>query len=153
MKINIYIIDKKAKKDLYEPLLAHYQKSCKQFAQVEIHEVFGKDIAKAHDVSASAAQKQYSAALERYLADGYSVVLDPASKEVDSYEFSELLKDRGVVNFFIGGAYGFERGFVAQSNNAISFGKITLSHKLVKVVLMEQIFRGLTILHNHPYHK
>jgi 23S rRNA (pseudouridine1915-N3)-methyltransferase len=64
-----------------------------------------------------------------------------------------LLKDRGVVNFFIGGAYGFERGFVAQSNNAISFGKITLSHKLVKVVLMEQIFRGLTILHNHPYHK
>ena len=153
MKINIYIIDKKAKKDLYEPLLAHYQKSCKQFAQVEIHEVFGKDIAKAHDISASAAQKQYSVALERYLADGYSVVLDPASREVDSYEFSELLKDRGVVNFFIGGAYGFERGFVAQSNNAISFGKITLSHKLVKVVLMEQIFRGLTILHNHPYHK
>ena len=153
MKINIYIIDKKAKKDLYEPLLAHYKKSCKQFAQVEIHEVFGKDIAKAHDISASAAQKQYSVALERYLADGYSVVLDPASREVDSYEFSELLKDRGVVNFFIGGAYGFERGFVAQSNNAISFGKITLSHKLVKVVLMEQIFRGLTILHNHPYHK
>ncbi|NOZ89758.1 MAG: 23S rRNA (pseudouridine(1915)-N(3))-methyltransferase RlmH, partial [Epsilonproteobacteria bacterium] len=35
----------------------------------------------------------------------------------------------------------------------ISFGKITMSHKLTKVVLMEQIFRGLTILNNHPYHK
>ena len=153
MKINIYIIDKKGKKDLYAPLIEHYQKSCKAFAKVEIHEVFNKEIIKAHDISGTAAQKQYSAALEKYLPQGYSVVLDPAAKEVDSHEFSNLFKDRGVVNFFIGGAYGFERGFVAQSNTAISFGKITLSHKLVKVVLMEQVFRGLTILHNHPYHK
>ena len=153
MKINIYIIDKKSKKDLYTPLIEHYQKSCKQFAQVEIHEIFGKEIAKAHDISAVAAQKQYTLALERYKNDAYTVVLDPASREVNSHQFSELLKDRGVVNFFIGGAYGFERGFVDKSNSAISFGKITLSHKLVKVVLMEQIFRGLTILHNHPYHK
>jgi len=153
MKINIYIIDKKSKQDLYAPLLAHYQKSCRQFARVEIHEIFNKEIAKAHDISAEAAQKQYSMALKRYTQEGHSVVLDPASREVDSYQFADLLKDRGVVNFFIGGAYGFERGFVDQSNSAISFGKITLSHKLVKVVLMEQIFRGLTILHHHPYHK
>ena len=153
MKVNIYIIDKKGKKDIYAPLLEHYRKSIGQFAQVEIHEIFGKEIAKAHDISALAARKQYTMALERYLSKGYSIVLDPASKEVDSYEFSELLKDRGVVNFFIGGAYGFERDFITKSNRAISFGKITLSHKLTKVVLMEQIFRGLTILHNHPYHK
>jgi len=153
MKINIYIIDKKGKKDLYAPLLEHYKKSSRQFAQVEIHEIFSKEIAKAHDISASAARKQYTAALERHMADSYSVVLDPASKEVDSHEFSELLKDRGVVNFFIGGAYGFERDFITKSNKAISFGKITLSHKLTKVVLTEQIFRGLTILHHHPYHK
>jgi len=153
MKINIYIIDKKGKNDLYAPLIAHYQKSCRQFAQVEVHEIFSKEIAKAHDISASAAQKQYTAALSRYFSDGYSVVLDPASREVDSHQFSELLKDRGVVNFFIGGAYGFERDFITKSNTAISFGKITLSHKLVKVVLMEQVFRGLSILHHHPYHK
>jgi len=153
MKINIYIIDKKGKKDLYAPLIEHYQKSCKAFAKVEIHEIFTKDIIKAHDISAKAAQKQYSLALEKYLSGGYSVTLDPSSVEVDSYDFSNLLKDRGVVNFFIGGAYGFESDFITQSNKAISFGKITLSHKLMKVVLMEQIFRGLTILHNHPYHK
>jgi len=153
MKINVYIIDKKGKKDLYTPLIEHYQKSCRQFAKVEIHEIFNKEIAKAHEYSVSAAQKQYSIALGRYREGGYSVVLDPVSKEVDSYEFSELLKDRGVVNFFIGGAYGFGREFTAQSDKAISFGKITLSHKLVKVVLMEQLFRGLSILHNHPYHK
>ncbi len=153
MKINIYIIDKKGKKDIYSPLIEHYQKSCKKFADVQIHEIFTKEIAKAHDISAVSSQKQYSAAFLHYLSNGYSIVLDPSSKEVDSYQFAELLKDRGMVNFFIGGAYGFERDFITKSNTAISFGKITLSHKLVKVVLMEQIFRGLTILHNHPYHK
>jgi 23S rRNA (pseudouridine1915-N3)-methyltransferase len=72
---------------------------------------------------------------------------------VDSYEFAKELKDSMTVNFFIGGAYGFEREFLSKCNKAISFGKITLSHKLVKVVLLEQIFRGLTINNNHPYHK
>ena len=153
MKINIYIIDKKGKNDLYAPLIEHYTKSCRAFAKVEIHEIFTKDIAKSQDISAVAAQKQYSLSLDKYLKNGFSITLDPSSKEVDSHEFSNLLKDRGVVNFFIGGAFGFERGFVDKSNNAISFGKITLSHKLIKVVLMEQIFRGLSILHNHPYHK
>jgi len=153
MQINIYTIDKKSKNDLYQPLIDHYIKSAKKFSDIKVHEIFDKEIAKAQEISASAAQKQYGIALERYLGKGYAIVLDPASQEVDSYEFSELLKDRGVINFFIGGAYGLERDFITKSNKAISFGKITLSHTLVKVVLMEQIFRGLTILHNHPYHK
>jgi 23S rRNA (pseudouridine1915-N3)-methyltransferase len=84
---------------------------------------------------------------------GLNIALHPSAKEVDSYEFANLLKDRQEINLFIGGAYGFERGFIDKCNNTISFGKITLSHKLVKVVLMEQIFRGLSINHNHPYHK
>jgi 23S rRNA (pseudouridine1915-N3)-methyltransferase len=82
-----------------------------------------------------------------------NIALDPSSKEVDSHEFANLLKDSAQINLFIGGAYGFERDFLTKCNKAISFGKITLSHKLVKVVLMEQIFRGLTINNNHPYHK
>ena len=84
---------------------------------------------------------------------GVNIALDPASREVDSHEFANLLKDSATINFFIGGAYGFERDFLAKCNTAVSFGKITLSHKLVKVVLLEQIFRGLTINNNHPYHK
>lgn len=153
MKINIYIIDKKGKNDLYLPIIEYYKKSCKAFAKVEIFEIFTKEIAKAQNISSSLAQKQYSLAFDKYLSRGYSVVLDPSSKELDSHQFSNLFKDRGVVNLFIGGAYGFERGFVSKSNIAISFGKITLSHKLIKVVVMEQIFRALSIINNHPYHK
>jgi len=153
MKINVIIIDKKGKDNLYSGLIEHYKKISKPFAKVEVIEVFDKEITKAHDISPEAAQKSYSKALEKYMESSINIALDPSSKEVDSHEFANLLKDNTQINFFIGGAYGFERDFLTKCNKAISFGKITLSHKLVKVVLMEQIFRGLTINNNHPYHK
>lgn len=153
MKINIYIVDKKSKDKLYAPLIEHYTKIARPFAKVEVFEIFTKEITKAHDISTEASQKSYTLAFEKYLTGGYNIALDPESKEVDSFKFSNLLKDKGVINFFIGGAFGLERNFLTQCNNDISLGKITLSHKLAKVVLMEQIFRGLTILNNHPYHK
>ncbi|SFV53521.1 LSU m3Psi1915 methyltransferase RlmH [hydrothermal vent metagenome] len=153
MKINVIIVDKRGKDNLYAGLIEHYQKISKSFAKVEVIEVFTKEIAKAHDISSEAAQKSYTKALEKYMKNGINIALHPAAKEVDSYEFAKLFKDSVQVNLFIGGAYGFERDFLSKCNNAISFGKITLSHKLVKVVLLEQIFRGLTINNNHPYHK
>ena len=153
MKINVIIVDKKGKDNLYAGLIEHYKKIAKPFAKVEVIEVFDKEITKAHDISPEAAQKSYTKALEKYMQNGINIALHPSSKEVDSHEFAKLLKDSVTVNLFIGGAYGFEKDFIVKCNNAISFGKITLSHKLVKVVLLEQIFRGLTINNNHPYHK
>ena len=153
MKINVIIVDKKGKDNLYSALIKHYKKISKPFAQVEVIEVFDKEISKAHDISAEASQKSYSKALEKFMHTGINIALNPSSKEVDSYDFAKLLKDSVQVNLFIGGAYGFDGDFLSKCNNAISFGKITLSHKLTKVVLLEQIFRGLTINNNHPYHK
>ncbi len=153
MKINVIIIDKKGKDALYAGLIEHYQKIAKPFAKVEVIEVFDKEIARAQDISAEAAQKAYSKALQKYLDNGICIALDPSSKELDSFEFANLFKDTLEVNLFIGGAYGLERDFVDKCNIAVSFGKMTLSHKLVKVVLMEQIFRALSINNNHPYHK
>ena len=153
MKINVIIIDKKGKDVLYTGLIEHYKKIAKPFAKVEVIEVFDKEITRAHDISPEAAKKAYTKALEKYMVTGVNIALNPNSKEVDSHDFAKLLKDSVQVNLFIGGAYGFEADFIRKCNKAISFGKITLSHKLVKVVLLEQIFRGLTINHNHPYHK
>ncbi len=153
MKINLIIIDKKGKDQLYAPLVEHYRKIAKPFAKVEVIELFDKEIAKAQDISPQAAQDAYTKAMEKHLSSGYNIALDPSSKEVDSFEFAKLLKDNMTVNLYIGGAYGFSKEFLTKCNKAISFGKITLSHKLVKVVALEQIFRGLTINHNHPYHK
>jgi 23S rRNA (pseudouridine1915-N3)-methyltransferase len=153
VKINVIIVDKKGKDNLYSGLIEHYKKIAKPFANVEVIEVFDKEIAKAHDISPEAAQKSYTKALDKYMKNGLNIALHPDAKEVDSHDFANLLKDSVQVNLFIGGAYGFERGFLDKCNNAISFAKITLSHKLVKVVLLEQVFRGLTINNNQPYHK
>jgi len=153
MKINVIIIDKKSKDNLYSGLIEHYKKISKPFAKVEVIEIFDKEIAKAQDSSPKASKQAYTKALEKYMKNGINIALNPSSKEVDSHDFAKLLKDSTQVNLFIGGAYGFESSFLDKCNNAISFGKITLSHKLVKVVLLEQIFRGLTINNNHPYHK
>ena len=153
MKINVIIIDKKGKDSLYSGLIEHYKKIAKPFAKVEVIEIFNKEISKAQEISTELAQKSYTKALEKYMQGATNIALDPSSKEVDSHDFAKLLKDSVQINLFIGGAYGFERTFLSKCNNAISFGKITLSHKLVKVVLLEQIFRGLTINNNHPYHK
>lgn len=57
------------------------------------------------------------------------------------------------VKFFVGGAYGFEDSFLKKSDAIISLGNITMSHKIAKAVLLEQIYRGFSILSNHPYHK
>jgi len=154
MQINLIIIDKKSKDKLYSGLIEHYIKISKPFAKVNVIEVFDKDIAKAHDISPQMAQRSYTKALEKHIKNGgYNIALNPSSKEVDSFDFANLFKDRTLINLYIGGAYGFEEDFLHKCNKAISFGKITLSHKLIKVVLLEQIFRGLSIINNHPYHK
>ncbi len=152
MKIKVCSIDKKGKKELYEPLLEHYKKIAKPFAKLETVDIFNNSIAKAQDLSPKAAQEAYEKAFLPYLK-GYTVVLDPEGVEVDSFEFSNLLRKNGNITFFIGGAYGFGYNFKKKCDISVSFGRITMSHKIVKVLLMEQIYRGLTIINNHPYHK
>ena len=153
MKITVYLIDKKSKDTLYAPLTTHYIKIARSFAQVEVKEIFDKRIHKAQELSAEAAQESYTNAFVPYVGTGYDIALHPEGKEVDSYLFADLLKDKVRVNFYIGGAYGFNEDFLNKCNRSVSFGKITLSHKLIKLVLLEQIYRGLSINANHPYHK
>lgn len=152
MKIDIISIAKK-EKSLYEPLYNDLSKMISRFAKVETKEIFNKDITKAHNISAEASQKSYSNVLEPYLGGNYNIMLHPDGKIIDSYEFSKLLDGRISIKFFIGGAYGFEDAFLNKADKVISLGKITMSHKIAKAVLLEQIYRGFSILSNHPYHK
>lgn len=152
MKIEIVSIAKK-EKTIYDPLYKELSKMISRFAKVEDTEIFPKEIAKAHTISAEASQIAYSKVLDGYIGKDYSVILHPEGELIDSYEFSKLLNDKMSVKFFIGGAYGFEDNFLKKSNRIISLGKLTMSHKIAKAVLLEQIYRGFSILSNHPYHK
>jgi 23S rRNA (pseudouridine1915-N3)-methyltransferase len=152
MKVEIISIAKK-EKTIYDPLYKELIKNSSRFAKIEDKEIFPKEVQKAHSISAQASKKSYSDVLEPYLEGGYRVILDPNGKIIDSYEFSKLLDGKMSVKFFIGGAYGFEKTFLDKGDKVISLGKLTLSHKIAKMVLLEQIFRGYSILNNHPYHK
>ncbi|MFT5661059.1 MAG: 23S rRNA (pseudouridine1915-N3)-methyltransferase [Sulfurimonas sp.] len=152
MKIEIVSIAKK-EKTIYDPLYKDLTKMISRFAKVEDTEVFPKDVAKAHTISPKASQMAYTKALNGYISKDYSVTLHPDGELIDSYEFSKLLNAKISVKFFIGGAYGFEDDFLQKSDKVISLGKLTMSHKIAKAVLLEQIYRGFSILSNHPYHK
>jgi 23S rRNA (pseudouridine1915-N3)-methyltransferase len=152
MKIEIISIAKK-EKTIYDPLYKDLTKMISRFAKVEDIEIFNKEITKAHNISSEVSQKTYSKVLEPYLGGNCNIMLHPDGKIIDSYEFSKLLDGKISVKFFIGGAYGFENAFLDKADKVISLGKITMSHKIAKTVLLEQIYRGFSILSNHPYHK
>ena len=69
-----------------------------------------------------------------------------------SLYFANLIANYQEVSFFIGGAYGFSSDFL-RSLKTLSLSPLTLSHKIAQIVLCEQIYRALSIMTNHPYHK
>lgn len=152
MKVQIVSIAKK-ERSIYDPLYKELIKMSERFAKIEDIELFGKSVTKAHTIGANAAKSAYTAAFEPYITNGYSIALHPDGKIIDSFEFSKLLADRIQVKFFIGGAYGLEDTFIRQCDQVVSLGRITMSHKIAKAVLLEQIYRAFSILSNHPYHK
>ena len=152
MKIEIVSIAKK-EKSIYDPLYKDLEKMISRFAKVTNNEIFSKDVAKSHTISPEASQQAYTKALSPYLEKTFSISLHPDGRLIDSFEFSKLLNDKMSIKFFIGGAYGFEDEFLKKSDAVISLSKLTMSHKIAKAVLLEQIYRGFSILSNHPYHK
>jgi len=151
MNLKIYSISKKDN-DEYENIVNNFIKMSKRWATIENINIMNKYIIKAQNSSEIESKRSYKKEFDKYLGS-YNIVLDPSSKEMNSEEFSYLLKDRMHINFFIGGAYGFESSFLNSCQKSIGLSQLTLSHKVAKVVLFEQIYRALSLINNHPYHK
>ena len=151
MKINIYSIIKPSK-DEFDVLIKEFIKMSSKYAKVEVFYIFNKNIAKAQTIGEKESQQAYSDTYEPLLK-GYNIALDVLGKKLDTYAFSSLIDNKNEVNFFIGGAFGFQREFLNKCDNVISLSDLTMAHKVANVVLCEQIFRALCIQNNHPYHK
>ncbi|MGD9968987.1 MAG: 23S rRNA (pseudouridine(1915)-N(3))-methyltransferase RlmH [Sulfuricurvum sp.] len=152
MNISIVSIAKK-ERSLYDPLYQEQMKMISRFAKVDDIELFPKEIAKAHTLGPEASQIAYTKTLLPMLGKSFSVALHPEGKKIDSFAFSKLISDKIALQFFIGGAYGFEKGFIDRCDAVISLSDLTMSHKIAKSVLLEQIYRAYSLLANHPYHK
>ena len=151
MTITIYSIEK-SQRDIYTPVIDHFVKMIGRYGRVELKPILNNRIAKAQNIGEKEARHAYSEAFAPFLK-GYNIALHPAGKIVDSLEFSENFAINSALNFFIGGAYGFEAAFLQRMDRVVSLVRITMWHKIAKMVLLEQIYRGLTIQSGHPYHK
>lgn len=148
-KIKIYAISKKQNNIALE-----FAKNITRFGvKIDVINIFNSKISAAHKTSSSCAKASYSAEFSKYIKkDVFNIALDICGKQIDSYRFCDLVRDKEEVNFFIGGVFGFEIGFLSKMNS-ISLSSLTFSHDIAQVVLYEQIYRALCIINNHPYHK
>ena len=85
------------------------------------------------------------------------VLMDSRGKQFSSEEFARFLGDYQDRNplplvFAVGPADGFSETAIGAAQHTISLGPMTLAHELARVVLLEQVYRGFTILKGHPYH-
>jgi 23S rRNA (pseudouridine1915-N3)-methyltransferase len=88
----------------------------------------------------------------------HTIALDERGKAMNSQEFALMVKrlaESGVkqTTFLIGGPDGHAAETRAKANQILSFGPMTFPHRLLRVMLLEQIYRAVTILVNHPYHR
>lgn len=95
--------------------------------------------------------------LKNLHANDYVVLLDERGKEFSSIEFAQYIekKKHSVPKrlvFIIGGPYGFSEKVYILANERISLSKMTLSHQMVRLFMVEQLYRSMTILNNEPYH-
>ncbi|MBR0755113.1 23S rRNA (pseudouridine(1915)-N(3))-methyltransferase RlmH [Bradyrhizobium jicamae] len=124
------------------------------FRGLEIHEIAES---RARDAAARIAEE--AAAITALLPDKYALVaLDERGKSVDSASFAAQLgrwRDEGSANtvFVIGGADGLSPELQRKAQLRIAFGSATWPHQMVRVMLLEQIYRAATILAGHPYHR
>jgi 23S rRNA (pseudouridine1915-N3)-methyltransferase len=115
----------------------------------------------AESQSRSAAERQ-SQEVQTILAaiehDALVIALDERGKTLSSDAFAAKIgqwRDAGRKNitFVIGGADGLGENVRARAQETVSFGQMTMPHQLVRVILLEQLYRAVTILSGHPYHR
>jgi len=112
----------------------------------------------ADEASIQGKEVEGSRILSKIKVSDYVVTLEILGQMIDSEGFAKVLDEQmtysqGDLVFVIGGSYGLSDEVKERSQMKISFSKMTFPHQLMRLILVEQIFRGFMILKNHPYHK
>lgn len=102
-------------------------------------------------------QKEGELVLKNLQPSDRLILLDENGKEYTSVQFSTFLQQQmnsGIKNLVlvVGGPYGFSEELYKRANGKISLSKMTFSHQMVRLFLVEQVYRAMTILKNEPYH-
>ena len=159
MKIKLITVGKLKEKYLKDGI-AEYIKRLGRFAKVEqVELVDEKTPDRASQLeNQQILEKEGERILSKISDKEYVIVLAIEGKQFPSEEFSSILNDitvRGFsdITFVIGGSLGLSPAVKKRANLLMSFGKLTLPHQLMRLVLVEQIYRACMIQQGSPYHK
>ena len=159
MNIDIIAVGKLREK-FYKDAADEYIKRLSRYAKVHVCEV--EETRKPDTVSDRLSLEIRESEGERirrcYRNGAYRIALVIGGKELDSVQLSEKIGSIGLsgkdtIQFMIGGAIGLGDSIMKEADLCLSFSRMTFPHELMRVILLEQIYRSFRILRGEPYHK
>lgn len=159
MKIKIICVGKLKEKYLVAGI-AEYLKRLQSYCKAEVYEVSDESIpdncSLANEMIIKS--KEGRKILDKIKQDDYVILLDVAGKEIDSVMLSKRMEDcmisgKSTIDFVIGGSLGHGQEIIDRANFRLSFSKMTFPHQLMRLILVEQIYRAFKIIKNESYHK
>ena len=159
MKITILTVGKIKEKYLRDAI-AEYSKRLSRYAKLEIIEVADEKTPDnaSETVETNIKNKEAERLLKYIRDDAYLITLEIKGKQLTSEELAQKIDTLGVqgtshIIFVIGGSLGLGEEVLKRSNYALSFSKMTFPHQLMRVILLEQVYRAYRISSGEPYHK
>jgi 23S rRNA (pseudouridine1915-N3)-methyltransferase len=159
MNITVICVGKLKEKYLKDGI-NEYLKRLSKYCNVKVFEV---DDEKAPEKLSKAdediVKKKEGERIKRYIKEGsFIICLAIEGKGLSSEEFADFISKLGVngtsdITFIIGGSIGLSDEILDMSNYKLSFSKMTFPHQLMRMILLEQIYRGFRIITGEPYHK
>ena len=159
MKVKIICVGKLKEKYLVAGI-AEYLKRLQAYCKVEVYEVSDESIpdncSLANEMIIKS--KEGKKILDKIKQDDYVVLLDVAGKEIDSIMLAKQMENcrisgKSTIDFVIGGSLGHGQEIIERANFRLSFSKMTFPHQLMRLILVEQIYRAFKIMKNESYHK
>lgn len=158
MNIKIICIGKIKEKALIS-LIDEYKKRISKYSNIDIIELSDEAIPDScSNKDAENIKKVECEKISKYIkSSDYVISLDLTGKELSSEELSRKIQNitlngSSTITFIIGGSLGLTRELVTNSNFVLSFSKLTFPHQLIRLFLLEQIFRSFKIINNEKYH-
>ena len=159
MKITIVCVGK-IKEKFYRDALAEYTKRLSRYCSLSITEVADeKTKEQASDVECAIIKdREGERILKSIREDGYVITLAIDGKNLASVELSKKIENLALtgkrnLDFVIGGSLGLSDEVMKRADYKLSVSRMTLPHQLMRVILLEQIYRSYRIINHEPYHK
>ena len=152
--MKIFIITIRNKNENYEKLLTEkYNKLIRNFYNLNFINIGFKKEKKSKNIY----KEEYKKAISLIKPNSIVVALDELGKTYKSVEFAKKMKfwleNSSNIYFFIGGPEGLSEEVLNRADYVFSLSNLTFPHVLAKIILIEQIYRAICIMNNHPYHR